>query len=106
MTVNKKIITKVLLVAVLLTAMLALSGCEMASLSDFRLPDISLPIDTGSEVVDTIINVIWHILAYGVLIVVGVVVGVWLIVHAAIAGLIGLGIWLVTLLVKFIIGLF
>ena len=106
MTVNKKIITQVLLVAVLLTAMLALSGCEMASISEFRLPDISLPIDTGSEVANTVINVIWHILAYGVLAVVAVVVGVWLIAHAAIVAAIGLGVWLVTLIVEFIIGLF
>lgn len=106
MTVNKKIITKVLLVAVLLTAMLALSGCEMASISEFRLPDISLPIDTGSEVANTVINVIWHILAYGVLAVVAVVVGVWLIAHAAIAAAIGFGVWLVTLIVKFFVGLF
>ena len=106
MTVNKKIITKVLLVAVLLTAMLALSGCEMASISEFRLPDISLPIDTGSEVANTVINVIWHILAYGVLAVVAVVVVVWLISHAVIVAAIGLGVWLVTLIVEFIIGLF
>ena len=104
MTVNKKIIIKVLLVAVLLTAMLALTGCEMASISEFRLPDISLPINTGSEVVDTIINVVWHILAYGVLAVVAVVVGVWLVVHAAIAGVIGLVVWLITLLIQLIFG--
>ena len=106
MTVNKKIITKVLLVAVLLTAMLALSGCEMASISEFRLPDISLPINTGSEVLDTIINVIWHILAYAVLAVVVVVGGVWLIAHAAVAGVIGLIVFIITLIIKFIIGLF
>ena len=101
MTVNKKIIAKVLLVAVLAALMLVLTGCD-----GFKIPDISLPINTGSEVVDTIINVIWHILAYAVLLVVAVVVGVWVIAHAAVAGVIGLVIWIITLIVKFIIGLF
>ena len=101
MTVTKKTAAKILFVVVLMTLMLVLTSCE-----GFSIPDISLPINTGSEVVDTIINVVWHILAYGVLAVVAVVVGGWLIVHMAIAGLIGLGVWWVTLLVKFIIGLF
>lgn len=101
MTCNKKMTKRVLLVIVLMTMMLSLTGCE-----GFSLPDISLPIDTGSEVANTVINVIWHILVYGVLAVVAIVVGVWLIVHAAIAAAIGLGVWLVTLIVKFIIGLF
>ena len=101
MTVNKKIIAKVLLVALLAALMLTLTGCD-----GFKIPDISLPIDTGSVVFNTIINVIWHILAYGVLLVVAVVVGIWLVAHAAIAGVIGLVVWIITLIVKFIIGLF
>ena len=101
MTVTKKTATKILFVVVLMTLMLVLTSCE-----GFSIPDISLPINTGSEVLDTIINVIWHILAYAVLAVVVVVGGVWLIAHAAIAGVIGLIVFIITLIVKFIIGLF
>ena len=101
MTCNKKMTKRVLLAVVLVAVMLSLTSCE-----GFSLPDISLPIDTGSEVANTVINVIWHILAYGVLAVVAVVVGVWLIAHAAIAAAIGFGVWLVTLIVKFFVGLF
>ena len=101
MTVTKKTATKILFVVVLMTLMLVLTSCE-----GFSIPDISLPINTGSEVLDTIINVIWHILAYAVLAVVVVVGGVWLIAHAAVAGVIGLIVFIITLIVKFIIGLF
>ena len=101
MTVTKKTATKILFVVVLMTLTLVLTSCE-----GFSIPDISLPINTGSEVLDTIINVIWHILVYSVLAVVVVVGGVWLIAHAAVAGVIGLIVFIITLIVKFIIGLF
>lgn len=101
MKIDKRVITKISLVVVLLAAMVVLTGCD-----GFTIPDISLPIDTGSVVLNTIINVIWHILAYGVLLVVAVVVGVWLVAHAAVVGVVALVVGIVTAIIKFITGLF
>ena len=60
MKLNKKSITKTLLVLILITTMLVLTGCDGNGI--YIGPDTDCPLDTGIALVDLILDVLWFIL--------------------------------------------
>ena len=72
MKLNKKSITKTLLVLILITTMLVLTGCDGNGI--YINPIAGCPLDTGIALVDIILDALWFILSCLLLVLIFVVI--------------------------------